>query len=449
MEMKTKMTSTQTKVKLQRELGLFSAVCLIINSTLGSGIFVSAGSALKNTGSVGMCLVIWVACGLLSLLGALSFAELGTMVHKSGGQFSFYQFAFADLHKFWGPLPSFIYSWVNIMYTRPAGAAIIILTFAEYFIRPVSLWSSMTPETESTMKILVGILALCTITFINYTSTKGFIKIQNVFTVCKITACLLVIVGGQYQLYMGNNKNITTGFEGTTLTISTLPMAFYSGLWAFDGWASSIMVIEEIKKPQINILMSIVLAVPLMTAVYVLMNISYLTVLSVPEMISAPAVAVEFGTRALGDFSPIIPLGVAISTFGCALCLQFQATRICFAASREGQMLEVFSYVSTKKLTLAPAVVLQVPIVIPIFVLFMSVVLFLTPIIAEPKPQFLIALAFILSAFFIYVPFVYQKKRFSAVDHFTKSIQTLMGVMPQEKDNDPDIEMCGEQQCRT
>ncbi|XP_025418601.1 b(0,+)-type amino acid transporter 1-like isoform X3 [Sipha flava] len=421
------------------------------------------------------------------------------MVHKSGGQFSFYQFAFADLHKFWGPLPSFIYSWVNIMYTRPAGAAIIILTFAEYFIRPVSLWSSMTPETESTMKILVGILALCTITFINYTSTKGFIKIQNVFTVCKITACLLVIVGGQYQLYMGNNKNITTGFEGTTLTISTLPMAFYSGLWAFDGWASSIMVIEEIKKPQINILMSIVLAVPLMTAVYVLMNISYLTVLSVPEMISAPAVAVEFGTRALGDFSPIIPLGVAISTFGCALCLQFQATRICFAASREGQMLEVFSYVSTKKLTLAPAVVLQglltfvcllcgdivtlieftifmewifygmtmvallmmrrtkrhvkrtfkVPIVIPIFVLFMSVVLFLTPIIAEPKPQFLIALAFILSAFFIYVPFVYQKKRFSAVDHFTKSIQTLMGVMPQEKDNDPDIEMCGEQQCRT
>lgn len=162
------------------------------------------------------------------------------------------------------------------------------------------------------------------------------------------------------------------------------------------------------------------LAVPFITLIYVLINVSYLTVLSVPEMINAPAVAVvsrqtrfnrrvflyidpqtsktngfffflqEFGARALGNFTFIIPLGVVVATFGCALSVQFETTRqafrrelatsqstrssyvylrscfrwfsyrICFAASRGGQMLKVFSYVSVKKLTPAPAVVLQV-----------------------------------------------------------------------------------------
>jgi len=96
----------------------------------------------------------------ISWSGAMSYAELGTVVNKSGGEFSFYQSAFADMHKFWGPLPSFIYSWVSIMYVRPAEVAIIILTFAEYFIRPFSIMTSMTPENEHMVKKTVSILAL-------------------------------------------------------------------------------------------------------------------------------------------------------------------------------------------------------------------------------------------------------------------------------------------------
>lgn len=173
----------------------------------------------------------------------MSYAELGTVVNKSGGEFSFYQCAFADMHKFWGPLPSFIYSWVSIMYVRPAEVAIIILTFAEYAIRPFSLLASMTEDDEYLLKKIVSILALgesaamhrqntgflgslyynCIftirlllsigiITFINYTSVKCFIKIQNVFTVCKVTACIVVIVGGVYQLYIGIVKSETLHF---------------------------------------------------------------------------------------------------------------------------------------------------------------------------------------------------------------------------------------------
>lgn len=96
----------------------------------------------------------------LCAAGALSFAELGMVVPKSGGHFSFYVAAFSDLHKFWGPLPSFIYSFLSILFVRPAEIAIMTLTFAEYTIRPISIWTSMTEDTEYTLVKITSILAL-------------------------------------------------------------------------------------------------------------------------------------------------------------------------------------------------------------------------------------------------------------------------------------------------
>ncbi|VVC39533.1 Amino acid/polyamine transporter I [Cinara cedri] len=480
---KKKMTGiTKTSgVRLHRELGLSSAVCLIVNVMIGSGIFISAGNVLQNTGSVSMCLVIWVSCGLLSLLGALSYAELSGVVNKSGGNFSFYCAAFNDIHSFWGPLPSFVYSWTTIFYSRPAEVVIGTLTFAEYSVRPISLWLSLLPDTEAMLIKTISVLAICAITLINYISVKFFVKTQFAVTVSKIGVCIIIIGNGLYQLYLGNTKTLSTGFEGTSMTISQFPIVLYSGLWAFDGWAASTMAVEEIKNPQRNILLSYILAVPFVTIIYVLMNISYFTVMSKSDMVSSPAVAVDFGTYALGRFEFIIPLGVAISTFGSALATQFGTTRLCYAASREGQMLEVFSYISVKRLTPTPAVLLQgvlalvfclaceniitliefasflvwmfyglsmvsllvmrytmkdvsrpfkIPIVVPIFVLAMSVLLCLTPIITSPKPQFLIALAFIFSAVLIYIPFVYYKRQYACVDSFTDMLKNCLGVEP-------------------
>ncbi|VVC39529.1 Amino acid/polyamine transporter I [Cinara cedri] len=480
----------QTHVKLQRELGLFSASCLLVNLMLGSGIFISSANTLQNTGSVGMNLVLWTCCGMLSLMGAMSYAELGTMVNKSGSEFGFYLYAFGDLNKFWGPLPSFVYSWVTIVYINPAAMGIVALTFAEYTVRPFGLrtneesTAAYSPEVEHMLKKAVALAAICVITFINYISVKVFVKIQNVLTISKVTVCIVIIVAGLYQIYLGKIQTLMTGFEGTKLSIDSLSMAFYSGLWGFGGWTAVTDVFEEIKNPERNILLSILLTIPFVTLIYVLINISYLTVLSIPEMISVPAVAVEFGIRALGIFGFVIPIGVVTATFGCALSIQFKTARLCFAASREGQFLEVFSYVSVKNLTPAPAVFLQgllasvcilsgniisliefvgflawmffgismvallkmrctqkdiyrpfkVPIVIPVLVLVASIVLFLTPLIQSPKPQFLIALALILSAFAVYVPFVYHKKRWSFVDNFTRAIEKLMGVVKPDTD---------------
>jgi len=103
---------------------------------IGSGIFISPQDALRYSGSIGACLVVWVACGIISLLGALCFAELGTVVPRSGADYAYLLEAFSKTDRFWGPLPSFVCAWVYVLVLRPAEIAVIILTFSEYCIQP-------------------------------------------------------------------------------------------------------------------------------------------------------------------------------------------------------------------------------------------------------------------------------------------------------------------------
>lgn len=479
--------NTMQKMQLKRELGLFSAVNLIVGVMIGSGIFVSPASALERSGSVGLCLIIWAVCGSISLLGALAFAELGTVVPRSGAEYAYFQEAYGGLHRFWGPLPSFICCWVYVIVLRPAEVAVIILTFSEYICQPFAYHiNNMPAESQEIVKKIIALLGLGLLTYINFVSVKLYVHVQNIFTSCKLFACFVVITGGLYELCIGNTQNLTKGFEGSTTSPTNLALAFYSGLWAFDGWSTVTSVTEEVKRPEVNIPRSIMIAVPLVTAVYFMMNVAYMAVLTVPEMIAAPAVAVVFGDRILGVMTFIIPLGVALSTFGCALSIQFSVTRLCYVAGREGHMVEAFSYIHMRRLTPAPAVVSQgllsfifiiagditslidfasfliwifygvamvalmlmrrtkkdvkrpykVPLWIPSFIIFIALFLCLVPIITDPSPRYFLALLFIGIGIAVYVPLVYYRHRPQWMDKFTYFIQVLMEVVPSEQSFD-------------
>lgn len=99
---------------LKREMGLIAAINVILGVMIGSGIFISPQAALQYSGSIGACLVVWILCGIISLLGALCFAELGTIVPRSGAEYAYLIEAFAKTNKFWGPLPSFVCAWVYV-----------------------------------------------------------------------------------------------------------------------------------------------------------------------------------------------------------------------------------------------------------------------------------------------------------------------------------------------
>lgn len=121
-------------IKPKRELGLFSAVNFIIGTMIGSGIFVSSSSALLYTGSVAMCIIVWTSCGILCFFGALVYAELGTVVPRSGAEYVFFMECFGSLHRFWGPLPGFMYCFVVVLLVRPVEVAVIVLASAEYIV---------------------------------------------------------------------------------------------------------------------------------------------------------------------------------------------------------------------------------------------------------------------------------------------------------------------------
>jgi L-type amino acid transporter 9 len=322
---------------------------------------------------------------ILTLFLFKGFAELGTIVPKSGAEYAYLMEAFGKSHKLWGPLPSFVCAWIYVLFLRPAEIAVIVLTFAQYTIKPlhhIIHLDEMTEENQTNIIKLISILGLGNVlinlsilsvflsieffilftglmTYINLSSVKLYIKINNLFSFCKVFCCMIVIVCGAYYLCLGHTENLTSGFAGTTTNFGFIALAFYNGLWAYDGWSSVTTITEEIKDPERNIPRSIMIGVPIVTGLYTFMNVAYMTVMTKTEMLESPAVGLAFGERVLGPFAFIIPLGVALSTFSCAMSIQFGVTRLCYVASREGHMLESLSYIHVNKGTPAPAVALQ------------------------------------------------------------------------------------------
>lgn len=280
-------------VHLKRRVGLVSGVALIVGTMIGSGIFVSPSGLLVRTGSVGMSFVVWTGCGLLSLCGALAYAELGTMNTSSGAEYAYFMDAF-------GAPPAFLFSWVSTLVLKPSQMAIICLSFAQY---TVEAFVAECDPPEELVK-LVALLAIVVILLVNCYSVNLATGVQNAFTAGKLIAILVVIAGGAYKLLQGNTQHLRNAFASinideedkgrreSVLNIGRLATAFYTGLWAYDGWNNLNYVTEEIKDPSRNLPRSIMIGIPLVTMCYALINVSYLAVMSPLEMIDSEAVAV-------------------------------------------------------------------------------------------------------------------------------------------------------------
>ena len=119
-----------TTVKLERKITLVNGITVIMGSIIGSGIFISPKGVLHEIGSVAGSLIIWLACGVFSMIGAYCYTELGTCITKSGADYTY-------IHQAFGPLPAFLRLWTECMIVRPCSAAVVALTFANYAIEPL------------------------------------------------------------------------------------------------------------------------------------------------------------------------------------------------------------------------------------------------------------------------------------------------------------------------
>ncbi|XP_076041187.1 solute carrier family 7 member genderblind [Oratosquilla oratoria] len=336
----------KNKIKLKKELGLLEGVAIILGIIIGSGIFVSPKGVLKETGSVGLSLVVWVLCGFLSMIGALCYAELGTAIPKSGGDYAYINEAF-------GSLPSFLFLWDANLIFVPTTNAIMALTFANYVLQPFF------PSCEMPQNAirLIAALAICLLTFVNCWNVRVTTKLQDAFMVTKIGALLIVIIAGLTHLFMGNTQNFENAFEGTNTEPGRIAVSFYSGIFSYAGWNYLNFMTEELKNPYVNLPRAIYISLPLVTGIYVLANIAYLAVLSPVDMQASDAIAVTFADQLLGYGRLVMPLLVALSAVGGLSVHIMTSSRLCFVGARQGHFPECLSLISYKWATPTPALV--------------------------------------------------------------------------------------------
>ncbi|XP_053365934.1 b(0,+)-type amino acid transporter 1-like isoform X2 [Clarias gariepinus] len=469
------MTGTEPEgLKLKREVGLISAVSLVAGTMIGSGIFMSPQFVMSNVGSPGASLIIWAVCGLVTICAALTYAELSTIFRESGGQFIY-------ILRLYGPLPAFFVSFTVIIVLKPSSIAAVSLSFAQYVVAP--FYPDCMPPTL-VVKCIAAV-AILVVAIVNMLNVRFAMAIQTIFLVAKTLGLIVIMTAGILIIAKNGLENLDSdiAFEGTTLGLSSLGMALYQGLWSFSGWNNLAVVLEEVKKPEVNLPRALMIAIPVVTIFYLLVNISYLVVLTPREVMMSSAVAVTWGSKVLGSWGWVMSIAAALSSFGTLNGSFFGGGRITFAAAREGHMPSILSMAHVRCLTPSPALTFttiiafivlipgnfrgivnylsftswffngltisgliylkirnsdlphtyKVPIFIPILALMASVFLVLAPIVDKPQIEYLYATIFILSGTLIYIPFIHFKLCPHLLEKVTVFLQLFLEVAPAEK----------------
>uniref|UniRef100_A0A131YUX8 Amino acid transporter n=3 Tax=Rhipicephalus TaxID=34630 RepID=A0A131YUX8_RHIAP len=330
-------------VCLKPKMSLLNGITVIVGSIIGSGIFVSPRGVLANTGSVGASLIVWVVCGIFSMIGAYCYAELGCMITKTGADYAYIMEAF-------GPFVAFLRLWVECMIVRPCSQAIVALTFSFYVLRPI--FPDCEPPDPAVRALAFVCIAL--LTFVNCWDVKWSTRVQDFFTYGKLIALATIIITGVVQLCYGHTEHFN--FENTETDVTKIALSFYSGLFAYNGWNYLNFVIEELKDPHRNLPLAIFISCILVMVVYTLSIVAFHTTLSVQEVLGAEAVAVTFAEKLYGYMAWIVPVFVALSTFGGVNGILFTSSRLFYAGAEQGQMPRLLCMISINRLTPSPAV---------------------------------------------------------------------------------------------
>ncbi|XP_066578978.1 large neutral amino acids transporter small subunit 2 [Amia ocellicauda] len=334
-------------VALKKEIGLVSACGIIVGNIIGSGIFVSPKGVLENAGSVGLALMVWVVTGLITAVGALCYAELGVTIPKSGGDYSYVKDIF-------GGLAGFLRLWIAVLVIYPTNQAVIALTFSNYVLQPL-FPTCFAPETGLRLLAAVCLLLL---TWVNCASVRWATRVQDVFTAGKLLALALIIIMGIVQICKGEYYWLqpAQAFESfVEPDVGLIALAFLQGSFAYGGWNFLNYVTEELVDPYRNLPRAIFISIPLVTFVYVFANVAYVTAMSPQELLASNAVAVTFGEKLLGVMSWIMPISVALSTFGGVNGSLFTSSRLFFAGAREGHLPRLLAMIHIKRCTPIPA----------------------------------------------------------------------------------------------
>lgn len=346
---------------LPRRLGFSASFSIVVGSVIGSGIFMKPAVMAEQVGSPGWLIAVWVIAGIVSFIGGMINAEVGTLLPETGGQYVFFQ-------RMYGNFFAFLYGWAAFIVINTAAIASIAFVFAQYTEYFMAL-PRFSPQVEQSVRIylpgigtifplanagvkLLAILIMALLTGINYVSVKAGGWVQVGFTYLKIGS-LLLLAG---MIFFSGNGDIGHWLEspdhlektGWSLVMGIIA-AMSGALASFDGWNNLGFVAGEIKDPKRNIPRGLFWGIAVCMLLYVLTNLAFLYALPIDKMSRSSLVAADAIRTTVGYAGGgLIALLVMISTFGAVNGNLFPCARIQFAMAEEGNFFRRFGKVHPK-----------------------------------------------------------------------------------------------------
>lgn len=332
---------------LVRGIDLFDATALVVGSMIGSGIFIVSAESARVLGSTGWLLAAWAIAGMLTLTAALCCSELAAMLPRAGGQYVFFREAY-------GPLVGFLFGWAMFLVIQTGTIAAVAVAFSRFLgvlwpaaASPAPIFSLGRVSVSAGQAVALAVIAL--LTAANATGLKAGTRTQNAFTAAKLAALLALTAFG---LFLGGRAGSALRSPGfwSAATASGVPLsglalvaaivtAMVGPLFSQSAWNNVTFAGEEVRHPERTLPRALLVGCLIVTALYVLANVAYANVLSLPgiqhaaqDRVATAAATALFGPAA----ASIAAAAIMISTFGCVNGLVLSGARVTFAMARDG-----------------------------------------------------------------------------------------------------------------
>jgi basic amino acid/polyamine antiporter, APA family len=328
-----------TATSLERVLGLPAAISIVIGTVIGSGVFLVPSTMIRSVGSVETVFVVWMVAGLLSLFGALTYAELAAAMPEAGGEYIY-------LRQAYGPFWGFLYGWTQFWVAKSGSIATLAAGFYTYLsifypvlgatlLRiPLHVGPGGT-ELEVHYGQLAAIAVILILAGVNYLGVRSGGNLQVFVTVIKMLLIASIIVIGLFS-GRGDVSHIVRHVPSAA-GVRGFFAAMVSALWAYDGWNNVSMVSSEIREPQRNLPRALVAGTLVVMATYLAINLAYFYVLSPSEVASSHRVAADMMARLHGGWlTSAVSVAVLISIFAALNGSILSGARVPYAMARDG-----------------------------------------------------------------------------------------------------------------
>jgi basic amino acid/polyamine antiporter, APA family len=345
----------QTQSELPRVLNASHATSIVVGIIIGSGIFLVPREMMAAVGSSRMVYAVWIIGGLLSLFGAMTYAEIAAARPRYGGEYAFLREAYGDL-------TGFLYMWTQITVAKPAslatiaaGLARVLGTFAIFssFARPAFahlLWAQV-----------FAIATTWLITGLNIIGTRKSANVQLLLTWLK--GALILVIAGFCFGAAGNHgswHNFATDFSGARGGFSGFMIALIAALWAYDGWSDVVTMAGEVQRPQRSMPVALVGGVVIVGALYMLTNAAIQFVLPAAAIAVADRPAADAMRLVAGHWgATLVSIGMAVSIGATFVGSSLSGARVPFAAARDGLFFKQLAHVNPRFHTPSSALILQ------------------------------------------------------------------------------------------